>query len=30
MTVLVLYTCLAEDFLGWIWAFCGNGLGWFS
>jgi hypothetical protein len=27
---LIYWACLAEDFLGWIWAFCGNGLGWFS
>lgn len=30
MSVIVWYSCLAEDFLGWIWAFCGNGLWMFS
>jgi hypothetical protein len=22
--IIWLHTCMAEDFLGWIWAFCGD------
>ena len=29
MTVIEFwYSCLAEDFIGWIWAFCGDGGHW--
>lgn len=23
------YTCLAEDFIGWVWSFCGDLLTWY-
>lgn len=26
----ILYNCIAEDFIGWVWAFCGDLHTWFS
>lgn len=26
--MMFVYTCLAEDFIGWVWAFCGNHHSW--